>query len=51
MVDEPVAGRLVTVHNLAWMLGLMDRIRAAVKAGTLAGLRDEIARVWAPGAR
>jgi queuine tRNA-ribosyltransferase len=51
MVDEPVAGRLVTMHNLAWMLGLMQRIRAAVMAGTLAGLRDEIARVWAPGAR
>ena len=48
MVDEPVAGRLLTLHNLAWILGLMDRIRDAVAAGTLAALRDEIAAVWAP---
>jgi len=48
MVDEPVAGRLVTVHNLAWVLALMDRIRAAVATGTLGVLREEIAGVWAP---
>jgi len=47
-VDEPVAGRLLTLHNLAWILGLMDRIRDAVAAGRLAAFRDEIAAVWAP---
>jgi queuine tRNA-ribosyltransferase len=51
MVDEPVAARLVTVHNLAWIIELMQRIRDAVTAGTLGALRDEIAGVWAPGAR
>jgi len=47
-VDEPVAGRLLTLHNLAWTLGLMDRIRDAVAEGRLGALRAEIAAVWAP---
>jgi queuine tRNA-ribosyltransferase len=46
VVDEPVAGRLVTLHNLAWMFAFMDRIRAAVAGGTLAELRAETAEVW-----
>ncbi|GAC1306483.1 MAG: tRNA guanosine(34) transglycosylase Tgt [Acidimicrobiales bacterium] len=46
MVNEPLAPRLVTVHNLAWTLNLMDRIRAAIVSGTLAHLRAEIAAAW-----
>jgi queuine tRNA-ribosyltransferase len=46
MVDEPVAARLVTIHNLAFILALMARIRAAVADQTLDGLRAEIADVW-----
>ena len=48
VVDEPVAGRLITQHNLAWILALMDRIRGAVAAGTLGALRAEVAAVWEP---
>jgi queuine tRNA-ribosyltransferase len=48
MVDEPTAARLLTIHNLAWTLALMDRIRAAVTAGALGELRAEIAAVWDP---
>jgi len=47
MVDEPTAARLLTLHNLAWTLALMDRIRDAVAAGTLADLRREMAGFWA----
>ena len=46
MVNEPLAPRLVTVHNLAWTLSLMDRARAAIGAGTLGVLRAEVASVW-----
>ncbi len=48
VVGEPVAGRLVTLHNLAWVFALMERIRDAVAGGTLAALRAEIAAVWDP---
>jgi queuine tRNA-ribosyltransferase len=46
MVGEPAVARLLTIHNLTWMLTLMGRIRAAVAAGTLARLRSEVAAVW-----
>lgn len=51
MVNEPVAPRLVTIHNLAWTLNLMDRVRASIAAGTLAALCAEVREVWdTPGA-
>ncbi len=46
MVDEPTAPRLLTLHNLAWLLGLVDRARRAIRAGTLDSLRREVAEVW-----
>jgi queuine tRNA-ribosyltransferase len=49
-VAEPTAPRLLTLHNVAWTFGLVDRIRAAIAAGTLAGLRAEIAERWDAGA-
>lgn len=53
--DEPTAPRLLTVHNLAWMRALMDRIAGAVRTGTLSELRAELAETWpdtaGPGAR
>jgi queuine tRNA-ribosyltransferase len=49
-VDEPTAGRLLTLHNIAWTFALVDRIRAAIRSGTLADLRAEVADVWLPGA-
>ena len=45
-VGEPTAGRLLSWHNLAWTLALMDRCRDAIVAGTLASLRREILRIW-----
>ena len=43
---EPTAARLVTLHNLAWLLRLMDRVRAAVREGTFDELRAGVSRVW-----
>ena len=45
-VGEPTAVRLLTLHNLAWTLALMDRCRDAIAAGTLAQLRREILGIW-----
>ena len=46
-VGEPSAGRLVSLHNLAWLLGLLQRARQAVRDGTLPALRREIDATWA----
>jgi queuine tRNA-ribosyltransferase len=45
-VGEPSGPRLLTWHNLAWQLALMDDIRAAVAGGTLTELRARIASTW-----
>ena len=47
MTHEPTAARLITLHNIAWMLRLMDRIRDAVRHGNLKELRQDVASVWA----
>jgi queuine tRNA-ribosyltransferase len=48
-VAEPTAPRLLTLHNVAWTFALVDRVRTAIVAGTLPGLRAEIAAVWDVG--
>jgi queuine tRNA-ribosyltransferase len=45
-VGELTAARLLTVHNLSYLLGLMDRVRAAIVAGTLESLRAETIAIW-----
>lgn len=47
-VGEPAAGRLLTIHNLTWMLDLFERIRESVTAGTLTRLRRQVAEAWDP---
>jgi queuine tRNA-ribosyltransferase len=46
-VGEPAGATLCTVHNLTWMLDLLERIRAAVREGTLGALRGELAGPYA----
>jgi queuine tRNA-ribosyltransferase len=46
-VGEPTGATLCTLHNLSWLLGFMDRIRDAIRTGTLDALRRETAEVWA----
>ena len=45
-VGEPTASRLVSVHNVAWTIDLMTRMRAAIEAGTFQELRHAILGVW-----
>jgi queuine tRNA-ribosyltransferase len=45
-VGEPSASRLLSLHNIAWTLDLMARIREAIAAGTFARLRADVLAVW-----
>lgn len=45
-VGEPTASRLVSLHNVAWTIDLMDRMRRAIIGGTFAQLRTDILSVW-----
>ncbi len=45
-VKEPSAGRILTLHNLAFLFDLVAAARAAIEAGELASLRHEIAAHW-----
>ena len=45
-VGEPTAARLLSLHNLAWTLQLMDSMRAAIVAGRLDDLRREVLAQW-----
>jgi queuine tRNA-ribosyltransferase len=47
VTGELTALRLLTLHNVAWLLRLVDRTRAAIRAGTLADLRRDVLGVWA----
>jgi len=47
MVNEPTVARLSTIHNVHWLLRLMERTRDAIAAGTLGALRAEVAAAWA----
>ncbi len=49
VVGEPTAGRLLTLHNLAWLLELVRSIRSAILAGRLDALRRQVAVHWATG--
>jgi queuine tRNA-ribosyltransferase len=46
MVQELTASRLLTMHNVAWMLGLVDRIRDAIRRGVLDELRGAVKATW-----
>jgi queuine tRNA-ribosyltransferase len=48
-VGEPTAGRLLTIHNLTWMLDLFERIRESIEAQKLSMLRRDVAEAWDPG--
>ena len=45
-VDEPTAGRLLTLHNLAWLLRFVEDLRASIRAGRFAEFRAAVHAVW-----
>ena len=44
--NEMLGGHLGTMHNLAYYLGLMARLRAAIPSGTFGALRAELFDAW-----
>jgi queuine tRNA-ribosyltransferase len=48
-VAEPTAARLLTLHNVSWILALVEQARQSIFAGTLDALRQEVAAAWGPG--
>lgn len=46
MTNEPTAPRLLTIHNVHWTLALIDEVRGAIAAGTLAAVRSRIASAF-----
>jgi queuine tRNA-ribosyltransferase len=46
-VGEPTASRLLSIHNVAWTIQLMDHMRTAIQSGTMGALRERILAVWA----
>ncbi|MFM7872662.1 MAG: tRNA-guanine transglycosylase, partial [Actinomycetota bacterium] len=45
-VNEPTAARLLSLHNVAWTLDLMSRMRTAIVESRFQALRREILEVW-----
>lgn len=45
-VGEPTAARLISLHNVAWTIDFMARMRGAIEAGTFEALRRDVLAVW-----
>lgn len=45
-VGEPTAARLLSIHNVAWTMDLMTRMRTAIAEGTFDTLRRQVLDVW-----
>jgi queuine tRNA-ribosyltransferase len=45
-VGEPTASRLLSLHNIAWTLNLMEQMRVAIVAGQFEALRAEVLEIW-----
>jgi len=45
-VGEPTGPRLLTLHNVAWTIALVQEARAAVLLGDLGRVRSDIRRGW-----
>jgi queuine tRNA-ribosyltransferase len=45
-MGEPTAWRLCSIHNLTYVLGLMDEARAAIASGTVSELVGRTRDLW-----
>ncbi len=45
-VGEPTASRLVSIHNVAWTIDLLGRMRSSIVDGTFDQLRASVLSVW-----
>ena len=46
-VGEPSASRLLSIHNVAWTIDLMQRMRSAIAERRFDSLRREVLETWA----
>ncbi len=46
-VQEPTGARLVTQHNLTWLLRFVAEMREAIAAGRFAAFRTATLAIWA----
>lgn len=44
--DEPTAATILTRHNVAWLLNLVEQMRVAIEAGTFQTFRKRILEIW-----
>jgi len=47
LAKEPTAPRIITLHNVAWLLRFMDQMADAIRTGTFADFRAGVHEVWA----
>ncbi len=45
-VGEPTASRLLSIHNIAWTIDLMSKMRLAIGNGTFESMRRDVLDVW-----
>jgi queuine tRNA-ribosyltransferase len=45
-VGEPSAARLLSIHNVAWTIQLMNSMKQAIEAGTFGEFRRQTLEVW-----
>jgi queuine tRNA-ribosyltransferase len=46
LVGEPTAGRLLSIHNLSYLLTLVAQVRVAIAEGSLTTFRKRLVEVW-----
>ena len=46
LVQEPTVKRLCTIHNVHWLLRLVEQARRAIVSGTFESLRADVAVAW-----
>jgi queuine tRNA-ribosyltransferase len=49
VTNEPTAGRIITLHNLAWLAELTSQMRSAIANGRFEEFRRQVWNLWAPG--
>ncbi len=45
--DEPTGRRLLTLHNVGWLLRFVDRMRTSIVDGTFEAFRAAVRTTWA----
>ncbi len=46
VTNEPTAGKILTLHNLAWLMDFVARMRTSITNGTFAEFRDQTYKIW-----